>query len=237
MKIKFQNILLLFVCTAVWSCKKDNYEAPSSTLSGKLVYQGEAIGVERNQVPFELYQFGFGKVGPIGQSFAQDGSYSAKLFDGEYKLIIPNGQGPFMVKQLASGAPDSITISLHGSQTQDIEVTPFYMIRNPQFTAAGGKVMATFKVEKIVTDANAKDIEKVELYINKTQFVSRGGDDNIASADMAGTDIADPNNITLSVTVPTNITPAQNYVFARVGVKIAGVEDRLYSQVEKLQVQ
>lgn len=237
MKIRFQYILLIALSATVLSCKKDNYEAPSSTLSGKLVYKGEALGLERNQVPFELYQYGFGKVGAIGASFAQDGSYSALLFDGDYKMIIPNGQGPFMWKQTTGGAPDSLAISLHGNQTLDLEVMPYYMIRNAQFTAAGGNVMATFKVEKIVTDANAKDIEKVELYINKTQFVSRGGDDNIAATEKGGGDITDPNNISLSVTVPTNITPAQNYVFARVGVKIAGVEDRLYSQVQKLQVQ
>lgn len=237
MKVRIQHILFIMVCATLLSCKKDNYKAPSSTLNGKLVYNGEAIGVERNQVPFQLYQYGFGKVGPIEQTFAQDGSYSALLFDGDYKLIIPNGQGPFMWKQLASGAPDSLSISLHGSQTQDIEVTPYYMIRNAQFTAAGGAVMATFKVEKIITDSvNAKDIEKVELYINKTQFVSRGGDDNIASTDMDGAAITDPNNVTLSVTVPSMVI-AQNYVFARVGVKIAGVEDRLYSQVQKVQIQ
>lgn len=237
MKIGFQYIVFFALCGTLFSCEKDNYKAPSSTLNGKLVYQGEPIGVERNQVPFQLYQYGFGLVGPIGSSFAQDGSYSAVLFDGDYKFIIPNGQGPFMLKQTSSGAPDSIAISLRGNQTQDIEVMPYYMIRNPQFTVAGGKITATFKVEKIVTDSTmAKNIEKVEFYINKTQFVSRGGDDNIASTDMDGGDIADMSNITLTVDVPA-IVPTQNYVFARVGVKIDGVEDRLYSQVQKVQVQ
>ena len=80
------------------SCKKDNYDPPSSTLSGRLVYNGDSIGVERNQVPFELYQFGFGKVGSIANTFAQDGTYSALLFDGDYKLIIPNGPGTFYVE-------------------------------------------------------------------------------------------------------------------------------------------
>lgn len=233
MRISFHYIAFIFLFATVTSCKKDNYEAPSSTLNGKLVYNGEPIGLERNQVPFELYQYGFGKVGAIGASFAQDGTYSALLFDGDYKLIIPNGQGPFMSKQLTSGAPDSIAITLRGSQTQDIEVTPFYMIRNPQFTAGDNKVTATFKVEKIVMDANAKDIELVELYINKTQFVSRGGDDQIKMTEMPGGNIADPNAITLSVDVPS-IVPTQNYVFARIGVKIAGVEDRIYSPVQKV---
>lgn len=226
MNRKLRFIIVLGFLSTILACEKDNYDEPSSTLSGKLVYNGESFGLEKDQVPFELYQFGFGKVGPIGASFTQDGTYSAMLFDGEYKLIIPNGQGPFLWKKTATGSPDTVSISLKGSQTLDLEVTPYYMLKAPQISASGGKVNATFKVEKIITDANAKNIENVTLYINRTQFVSGG--DNIANANIAGAAITDPNNISLSVTIPT-ITPAQSYVFARVGLKIAGVEDRIYS--------
>src|SRR3954454_23990726 len=177
MKIKFHYIFLITLSVAVVSCKKDNYNAPSSTLQGRLVYKGDSIGVERDQVPYELYQYGFGKVGAIASSFTQNGTFSSLLFDGDYKLIIPGGQGPFLWKQTASGAPDSLAITLRGSQNLDLEVTPFYMIRTPQITAAGGNVAGTFKVEKIIIDANAKDIDRVSLYINRTQFVS--GADNI----------------------------------------------------------
>jgi len=235
MKIyQFYYIVLIAFCVTVVSCKKDNFEEPTSILKGRIVYQGEAIGVERDQVPFELYQYGFGKVGPIASSFAPDGSFSALLFDGEYKFIIPNGQGPFIWKQTASGAPDSLAITLRGTQNLDVDVTPYYMIRTPNFTpsTADSMATATFKVEKIITDANAKDIERVSLYLNKTQFVS--GADNIAIKDMMGTDIADPNNISLTVKVPP-IVPKQNYVFARIGLKIAGVEDMIFSPVQKIQ--
>lgn len=235
MKIKFQYIVLisLALCTVAASCKKDNYVAPSSILKGRLIYKGDSIGVERDQVPYELYQYGFGKVGAIGSSFAQNGTYSQLLFDGNYKLIIPNGQGPFMWKQTASGAPDSLAVSLKGSQTLDLEVTPFYMIRTPQITGGGGNVSATFKLEKIVTDSvNQRGIDRVSLYVNKTQFVSGG--DNIAAIDLSGSAITDPNNISLSVKVPA-IVPTQNYVFARIGVKIAGVEDMVFSPLQKIQ--
>ncbi|CAN5572966.1 DUF3823 domain-containing protein [soil metagenome] len=231
MKIIFNYIVLIAICTAVASCKKDNYEAPKSTLSGKLVYNGEAIGVEQYQVPYELYQYGFGKVGAIGSSFTQEGSYSSLLFDGEYKLIIPNGQGPFKWKQTAAGNPDTLVINLTGSKTLDLDVTPYYMIRTPQMAAAGGKVTATFKAEKIITGVDAKDIESVTLYINKTQFVSGGT--NIGTADMNGSAITNPGNISLNVTIPS-ISPTQNYVFARIGLKIVGVEDRIFSPIQKL---
>ena len=232
MRIKLHYIILLAGSAVIFSCKKDNYEAPSSSLSGKLVYKGEAFGVEKDQVPFQIYQYGFGKVGPIGQSFAQEGTYSALLFDGEYKLIVPNGQGPFLWKKTAAGDPDTLVINMNGNQIMDLEVTPYYMIRNPQIATAAGKVNATFKAEKIITDANAKNIENVGLYINRTQFVSPGN--NIANTVLAGSAITDPNNLSLSVTIPT-LTPAQNYVFARIGLKIANVEDRIFSPLVKLQ--
>jgi hypothetical protein len=234
MRNTFQYILLIAICAAAGSCKKDNYTAPSSMLTGRIVYKGEPIGVENNQVPFELYQYGFGKVGPIGQSFAQDGTFSSLLFDGDYKLIVPNGQGPFRWKYLGSGAPDSVAITMKGNQTLDLEVTPYYMIRTPQITGGGGKVSATFKVEKIITDAvNGKAIERVALYINKTQFVSGNGDQNIGSATINGANITDPNNITMSVTVPSFV-PTQAYVFGRIGLKVAGVEDLIFSPVVKV---
>ena len=233
MKIKLHYIIFLICFAAIFSCKKDNYDAPSSTLSGKLVYNGEGFGLEKDQVPFQLYQYGFGKVGPIGSSFTQEGTYSAVLFDGEYKLIVPNGQGPFLWKQTTAGQPDTVIVNLKGSQVLDLEVTPYYLIKGSQISAAGGNVNATFKTEKIINDANAKDIENVTLYINKTQFVSPGN--NIANAGIGGSAITDPNNIALTVAIPS-ITPTQNYVFARVGLKIAGVEDRIFSPLVKVQL-
>jgi len=215
------------------SCKKDNYDAPSSKLSGRLVYKGEAVNVEYDRVPFEMYEYGFGKVGPINGSITQDGMYNHLLFDGDYKFVIRPGQGPFLWPQ-TSGKADSINIGVKGSTILDIEVTPYYMIRTPQIAKGGTGITASCKAEKIITDAiNGKNIERVSLYINKTQFVS--GTDNIAKTDLAGSAITDPNNINMSVTVPT-ISPTQTYVFARIGLKVAEVEDMIFSPLTKIQL-
>lgn len=231
MKISFNYFLGFMVLASTVACKKDNYAAPSSLLTGHLTYKGDSIQVERNQVPFQIYQYGFGKVGPISQTFAQDGSYAAVLFNGNYKIIVPNGQGPFMWKQTAAGNPDTVNVALNGSQTVNLEVTPYYMIRNASISVSGGTASAICKLEKIITDVNAKDIERVSLYINKDQFVSGG--DNIAKMDLAAAAITDINNISLSVAVPA-ITPTQNYVYARIGLKIAGLEDMIFSPLQKI---
>jgi hypothetical protein len=230
MKIKFHHIIIALLLTAT-GCKKDNYDAPSATLKGRLTYKGDAVNVEYNQVPFNLYQPGFGKTGAIAGTFGQDGAYSTLLFNGNYKFTIPANQGPFMWKEVSAGKRDTLAITVSGSQTLDIEVTPFYMVRQAQITAAANKVTAVFNIEKIVTDANAKDIERVNLYINKTQFVSGG--DQIASTELAGSAITSLNNISMNVNIP-GISPTQNYVFARVGIKISGVEDMIFSPLVKV---
>lgn len=227
-----KNMLLpVFAAALLFSCKKDNYEAPQSMLSGALLYQKDTVFVEYDRVPYQLIQYGFGKVGPIASAFKQDGTYSSLLFDGDYKFTIPAGQGPFKWKELSAGVPDSISVNVKGNTSLNIEVTPYYMIRNVQMTASGGTINAAFAADKIITGADGKDIERVNLYINKTQFVS--GANNIAVAEIAGGDITDPLAISISRAIPV-IQPTQNYVFARVGVKIQGVEDMIFSKLVRI---
>jgi hypothetical protein len=235
MKLKSYYIILLGLILGISSCKKDNYEAPASTLKGRLLYNQEVINLQYNQVPFELYQPGFGKTGPIASTFSQDGTYSTLLFDGSYKLIINPSQGPFTWNKNASGGVDSLAINVSGDQTLDLQVIPYYLVRNAAYSVAGNALTANFSVDQIITGANAKTIERVNLYINKTQFVSGNGDENIAGADVAGSAITNPASMSLTVTVPT-ISPVQNYVFARVGVKISGVEDMIFSPLQKIQL-
>ncbi|TLV00860.1 DUF3823 domain-containing protein [Dyadobacter luticola] len=224
-------ILFLGLATVFSSCEKDNYTAPKSELSGQIVYKGEPIGVEYNQVRLQLWQPGFGKLAPIDAPVDQDGSYSAVLSNGNYKMVFPKGRGPFKTLEKDAAAKDTLFVKLEGSQQLDVEVMPYYMIRTPQFSGAENKVSVTLKLEKIITDASAKDIERVSLYINKTQFVSRAT--NVGVTDLARADIKDLNTISVSTTVPA-LVPAQKYVFATVGVKIKDVEDMIFSPVKKV---
>lgn len=230
--MKLRLIIILGVISGfLASCGYDNYDEPGSSLKGKLVYKGEAINVSYNDVTFQLWEPGWQKKGQINVSVNQDGSYGSMLFDANYKLVIPKNQGPFRSLTNAETSSDTILVQLSGSKVLDIEVMPYYMIRTPQFTVSGREVTGTFKVEKIITDANAKNVERVNLYVNKTQFVDFRA--NVASAELAGASVIAGNTITLKATVPA-ITPTQNYVFARIGLKIAGVEDMIFSPVVKV---
>lgn len=230
--MKLRLIILIGVIgTFLASCGYDNYDEPESTLKGKLVYKGEAINVSYDDVTFQLWEPGWQKKAEINVAVAQDGSYSAMLFNATYKLIIPSNQGPFRSITNAESKSDTIVLKLDGSKTMDIEVMPYYMIRTPQFTVSGREVTGTFKVEQIITGANAKSVERVNLYVNKTQFVDFRS--NVASAELAGASVVAGNTITLNTTVPA-LTPTQNYVFARIGLKIEGVEDMIFSPVVKV---
>ncbi len=231
MKMKFHYIILLALGTALMSCEKDNYEPPTSLLSGRVVYQGTPLNFEYDRVSYDLYQDGFGKTGPLGSTFTSEGAFSQLLFDGAYKMVIPGGQGPFVPLQTDAGTPDTIRISVNGNTTMDIEVTPYWMVRNTQLSAGGGQVTGTFALEKIITNANAKDVESVTLYVSKTLFAN--SQTNVATAVIEGGAITDVNNISLSATVP-ELVPAQNYVFASIGVKLAGVDDYIFSPTQKI---
>lgn len=224
-------ILFLGLILSLGSCEIDNYDEPETLFEGQLTYEGEPIGVAADEVRFQLWQSGFGNEGPIDVHVAQDGSFSALLFDGEYKLDFLDGEGPFIVNPVNDQQGDTIFLNLEGDTTMDLEVVPYYMIRDAQFNATGGTVAATAEIEQIITDENARNLERVTLYINGTRFVSGVADENIAATDA---DLTDPSNVAMSVNIPDDYD--KDYVFARIGVKIEGVEDMLYSRVEKLDV-
>jgi hypothetical protein len=215
MKMKLNVALVLMLGVLLISCKKDTYEEPTSALTGRIVYNGEPILVEHDRVPFQLFEYGFGKVGSIDGTIAQEGTFSHMLFDGQYKFVISPGQGPFRWPE-TGGKADSITINVSGNTNLDVEVLPYYMIRNANITGNGTSVTGAFALEKIITDDNAKEIERATLFINKTQFV--GEANQLARTELAGADITNMSSISITAAVPT-ISPTQNYVFARIGVR------------------
>ena len=228
---KFKHARWVALATALAACEYDNYEAPGATLRGRIVYQGEPIGVSYNDVTFELWEPGWQKRIPISGTVDQEGSYSARLFNAPYKLVFQKNQGPFQSRTNDQTGSDTIAVNVTGDQTLDIEVTPYYMVRNPQFSADGRLVSASCALERILTGADARNVERVSLYTSKTRFVDNRT--SVSTANLEGPGIADLNNVRLSTTVPA-MTGGQNYVFARIGVKISGVEDLVFSPVQRI---
>ena len=224
------NKISIYLLTGVLSflfasCVYDNYDEPESRLYGNVVYQGKPINVGFNQVTFELWEPGWQTDIPIDVIVAPDGSYSALLFNSTYKLTIPSSQGPFR------SVNDTITVDLNGNKELDIEVEPYYFINNVNISSSGNTVNATFGIEQIITDSGAKEVERVYLYVNKTQFVDIQS--NMGRGELGGADIDNMSNISMTVPVPDFVVD-QDYLFVRVGVKIQDVEDLLFSPVQKI---
>ncbi|NML41911.1 DUF3823 domain-containing protein [Chitinophaga sp. G-6-1-13] len=222
------SLFIIIIVLLAASCKKDNYAAPGTSFKGRIICQGEAVNVSQGEVFFELWESGWGKRTPVNVAIAQDGSFSSLLFDGNYQLVLPKGQGPYLTLPDAASHTDTMLLQLKGDRTMDIAVLPYYMIRNAKASANGRQVTTNCKLDKIITDTRAKNVERITLYVNRTQFVD--GINNIATQSINGGDIQDPGNITLQVNVPA-VNPAQSSVFVRVGVKIEGVEDMIFSPV------
>ena len=205
------------------SCEKDNYDAPASTLTGRVVYQDQPLGVRSDGVQLELWQSGYSLFTKIPVYVAQDGTFSASLFDGNYKLTRLRGNGPW------ADNTDTINIQVKGGTTVDVPVDPYFVIRNDNVQRSGNAINATFNIQRVNT---TKDLEYVRLYVGQTMITDQVR--NEGSSTKMPADIADMSQpVTLSVNVPGSMA-SKEAVYARVGVKTVGVAELLYSQPVKI---
>lgn len=201
----------------------DNYDPPDSLLTGRVVYQGTPIGVRSNGVELELWQPSYELNEKIRIHVDQDGSFSAMLFDGDYKLNLLTGNGPWV------DSPDTTFIKVRGGTEVEFPVTPYYTVENLALQHAGGAVSATFDVGSVQP---TRAVEYVGLYVSSTAFVDRTN--MVARTELPGTQVGEQAAaITLSVDVPETVR-SSGAVYARVGIKMVGVAEMLFSPVERV---
>ena len=212
----FSVILLLVLFSG---CGKDNFDAPESKLVGRVTYQGQALNLRGTgeAVQLQLYQDGYEKNDPISVFVGQDGTFSALLFDGEYRLTTRDGNGPWVNNH------ESVTVNLKGHT----EVTPYFMISNEQLSVTGSAMNASFMINRIVPDAK---ISRVMLLLSKTQFADDVN--NLYRQDFS--DVV-PGSVNLSADISgnTEIVKAKA-LYARVGVLANGADQAIYSPVVRL---
>lgn len=213
-------ILLSTILTLILSsCGLDNYDEPTSLLKGKVVHNGKAIGVKGSggSIELQLWQNGYElKSNYIGVHVNQDGTFQALLFDGQYQMVAKDKNGPWENKH------DTINFTVKGSTIQDYTVVPYYTISNETFNKSGNIVTATFSVDKVSSLSNT--IEAVYLFINKTGFVDNSSECNIQNVSVKG----NVGNVSISLNLNDN-SLNQKFLFARVGLKVSGVSDLVYS--------
>lgn len=212
------TMLLLFA-----ACKKDNYDPPKSLLSGRVVYQNQPLGVRSNGVTLELWQPGYAFFNKITVQVDQDGTFSAMLFDGDYKLTRLKGNGPWVDNT------DTINVSVRGGANVDVNVDPYFIIKTQNFVKSGNAFNATITIQRVNT---TKALEAVRVYIGQTLITDQSN--NNANNQKVAADITDINApINVSVTIPSTLA-AKDYAYLRVGVKTAGVAELVYSTPQKM---
>lgn len=222
MKIK----AILYIASAaiilLTACKKDNYAPPSSQLTGKVVYQGQPIGVRSSGIQLELWQRGYQLFTKIPVYVDQDGSFSATLFDGNYKLVRLKGNGPW------ADNTDSIDVTVKGNTIIDVPVDPYFIIKNASVQKNGSNIDATFTVQAVNT---SKSLELIRLYLGLTTITDQNNNAANVSKAAAAIDITQP--VTLSASIPAAATN-KGYVYVRLGVKTAGVQELYYTAPQKV---
>jgi hypothetical protein len=237
------KLILLAVFTSlliIAGCAFDNYDPPTSFLSGHVVYNNVPVGVRSNGTQLELWQYKWDTKGVIARAkisvyIGQDGSYSARLFDGDYKLVRLKG-GPW------ADQTDSINVTVSGNTTVDVTVTPFYIITNPTFTYT--KADSTMRSTCTVTKVGTVAITSLTLYVGITNIVD--ANNNVQSNTLNAAALADlttPKNNTLKLTnVPDTyfwekVYSKKSYVYVRIGVLSAGSTERYYTPWQKISLQ
>lgn len=228
MKVKIYHksrafVMLLLPLLFMAACKKDNYEAPKSTLSGRIIYQNQVVGVRSNAVQLQLWQHGYAFFTPIPIYINQNGTYSALLFNGDYKLTRLSG-GPWMPQT------DSISVHVSGNTVVDVPVNPYFVVSNATYQRSGNTITSSITVQQ----ANAaSQLEAVRLYVFRTILLDQNNADATTSLAASAVTVGQP--VTASVTIPTALTSA-DAVYVRVGVKTVGVNELAYSAPTKIQL-
>lgn len=213
--------VMLFTLFA--ACKKDNYEAPKSSLTGRVVYSNQPLSLRSDGVQLELWQYGYAFFQKIPVFVAQDGTFSATLFDGDYKLVRQRSNGPW------ADNTDSISVSVRGATTVDVPVDPYFIIKNAMIQKSGTNITATFSLQRVNA---SKALESVTLNLGPGMLVDELHRSGFASKNAATiTDITQP--ITLSASIPADLAN-KDYLYARVGVKTNGVFEQVYTQPLKI---
>lgn len=220
---KFSSVIML-LSLMLAACGKDNYEAPESTLTGRLVYNGTQIQVRGTgeAVQLQLYQRGWQKSDPISVFVTQDGSFTAKLFDGTYYLVTRDNNGPWV------NTRDTMQIELKGTASVDVNVTPYFTISGENISLAGNTLNASFTINQIVSTAK---VEKAYLVLSKTQFADEVN--NIFRKDVTEGVTAGAVSFSADVSGNSDVSGAQ-YLYGRVGVKTEGAEQAVWSPVVQL---
>lgn len=241
---KIIYLSLMLISSLFVSCEYDNYDAPSLSMYGRLTYNGQNFMYDGNAARgvLKVFQTGYGKV-DIGTPIqvSMDGTFKQALFSGNYWLSPENHQYPFeftQFKNLGAGLGyDSIQIDLKKDYEMNIEVVPYYELRDYQVKQADGNIVMNLNVNKVAnTQKQAPKIVRVRGYVGTASIV------NSQTTCTAAKDFNLDGNGNIEISIP--VTTYQNgyvnnfrsYAFCRVAIELENIPNYyLFTEVKKLE--
>lgn len=221
---KIWNICsLLSLSLLVASCGLDNYDEPQSILEGRITYEGNPLGLKGTNggIQLQLYQDGYANHDPITVYATQDGTFSAILFDGPYKLVTKDKNGPWINNR------DTMYIEVKGKTQCEVKVTPYFTISDENVTMTDNIVSGTCNIQQVMQDAK---ISQAMLLVSQTVFVDENT--NIARLNLSNIN-SGITEFSLDVSNNKNVQSARA-LFARIGVKATGADQAIYSEIFRL---
>jgi len=224
MKTIFKSIFAISLLSLFFaSCGVDNYDEPESLLTGRISYNGEPVNVRgtEEQIRLQFYQYGYAYLNPIEVFVTQDGTFSAKLFNGEYHVVTRDRNGPWV------NSRDTTVVHVNGNTVMELKVTPYFTISNSTITLDNNTMNTAFNITKIIETAQ---IDRIILLLNTTTFVDDAF--NVMRKDFTGDEIR-TGQVTYSAELNDKAKNAKT-LFGRVCVWTSGVDQGIYSPVVRL---
>lgn len=221
-----KRLLYTLIATALFiqGCGKDNYDRPESVISGKVTFNGQPLNLKGTgeAVQLKLYQPGYELNAEVPVYVSQEGSFEVKIFDGQYKLVARDNNGPWV------NSTDTVTIDLRGNAEVNYEVNPYFLVEGTQLGLSPDNTLTgSFSIVKNVASA---EMSYYTVIVSKTAFVDEVS--NFYRKDYttaSGTTITVSEDLSADETVKTATA-----LYARIGVRATSADQAIYSEVIKL---
>lgn len=204
------------------------------TIEGRIVHDGKPVYVREGGIEMELDFVHPDTIARVPVHVDQNGKFVVSAPRGEYRLTSAPGQAPW------DAVRDTLTFSASRSTVVQYRVTPYYKVTAVAvgyapgvLTAAEGSIQALFSIEALDP---SRELEHAALYVNTSRRVDQ--DSSVASAlrtpAQLGGSSGDRN---ISVNLPADIRAVPRAsVYARLGLKIVGIPEMIYSQVVEVEI-
>ena len=221
MKKIMKATVLLAGAWLMQGCGLDNYDEPEAQFSGRVTYQGEPLQLRHGSIKFDLEQDSYELGDKIEVAIAQEGTFAARIFPGEYRFVPRPGNGPW------TDDCQPVEFTIKGGKQLDFEVVPYYLLRNSNITLSGNTLNGVCSVKSI---AGGKAIEAMTLFVGKTRFVDDRGGRSVVTSNFEQP-AEGVNNISVNI---KEIVDKYPVLYARNGLKIHGVDERIYTEIVKI---